>query len=159
MTAADTAVTLVREVEGLGGRIVLHARGVRVEPPSLLTDDLTKRLRATGRELRALLHERLMSQKAADCELRRFPDFDPTRVFRFCCEQTHAHLDGVPTFFAGEIDLLLAWADREDAHRAPVPLRDLVLEIKSTFGGRIVSHASITPAVRSAEFRRRGAAP
>ena len=136
--SASAALAVLLEVEQQGGRIERIARGVRVTPPGLVTPELVVRLRAVGRDLLALLRRRAApSSPRASCELRRFPEWRSSAAVRFCAEPSHAHADGIPTYSAEELGVVLEWCRRTGVRRLPVPLRDALLELKSRFGGRI----------------------
>lgn len=138
--SAAIAAALVREIEVAGGRIELRGRRVRVDPPRLGTPELVSRLRAVARELVSLLKARDGDTKPSPaCELRRFPDWRPDCVIRFCFEPDHVHLDLVPTFKTDELDILLDWADTESLPQLSFPLRNTLLSLKARFGGGIVS--------------------
>jgi hypothetical protein len=125
------------EIERIGGSCSLRDGKLVVSPAAILTADLRKRIHAVRCDVAALLREREESSPpTVACELRRFPDWHPDMVVRFCAEPGHWHEDRVPTFDCVEIDLLLAWAVAA-VRRLDAATRNALLDLKARFGGRI----------------------
>lgn len=131
------ARALLEEIQQLGGRLVLRADGILIDPHELLTPERAARIRAAARELVALLRAGGIS--SSQCERRIFRDRPDQLIVRFCCESSHTHAptDGEVLFDVKECRLLCAWAGRATQLTLSTTLRDAVLETKRIFGGRI----------------------
>jgi len=143
----STAAAMLAEIEVSGVHATLRDGKLVLAPGARLGPDLRDRVKATLKPLIALLRSRCEAERGRapapegrpgpSCELRRFPDWNPVQVVRFCCEPAHAHADGVPTYDAQEVEVVLEWCSRSGTSRLPIPLRNLVLDLKVMFGGRI----------------------
>lgn len=150
-----TAALLLIELERVGASADLVGGRFVVRPARLLSPDLREALFVNAPSLVRLVRERDRERATAAagdepvrqrdphrppacaCELRRFPDWRPDRVVRFCCEPDHRHEDGIPTYDSQECDDLLEFAALKNLRRLPVEIRNALLDLKVQVGGRI----------------------
>lgn len=141
-----TAAALVATVESRGAHCTLRDGRLVVAPASVIDADLAIKLWSRVREVAALLRLRDGADAALPssppprvaCELRRFTDWRPATVVRFCCEPDHQHEDGIPTYDLEECSIIVAWSTREGRRSLPIVLRNALLDVKAAFDGRIV---------------------
>lgn len=153
MNTAPVAASILRDLQAVHARATLRNGRLVIAPASVVPADLQSRVRVTACDVIALLRERegaastsAVPRPAAvpACELRRFPDWRPAQVVRFCCESDHRHEDGIATYDAQEVEHLLRWARTAGVSRLPAALRNALLDLKSTIGGRVVPGLDLT---------------
>jgi len=159
MRAVAVAARLLVDLGVAGVSTSLRGKKLVLAPGSRVTDALRGRVLASLHPLVELLEnaERRSTSSPASsiataslatardspcCGLRRFPEWDPSQVFRFCCEPSHAHADSIPTYDSDETDVLIEWAHRAGVRQLSGAMKGTLLSIKTEFGGRVVHEAS-----------------